>query len=1578
MKMRAPSSRASIYSAVLITVPMLAFFLTLLPSEGQSARKDSVNSAVSVTPPKKDAAPRGYARFLDSYIKLPLAFERNMGQADGRVKYLTHGSGYELFLTPKEAVLALWQPEPQFVAGQPSGKILHSSNGLRREASVLRLQLPGANPSAEIEPVNRLERKANYFTGNDHKNWVTDVPSYERVEYRGIYPGVDLAFYGNQRRLEYDFVVSPGADPKGVSLRLAGSKSLRINNDGNLIIGTPSGNISFQKPVIYQLNASGERQEVAGGYLLAKNEEVEFAISSYDRSRALVIDPVLDYSTYLGGSSIGDEGFGVAVDGNGNAFVTGLTFNASFPVTSSPATTVGPGVADANITANGGAFVSEIDPTGTKELYFDYLSGDGGEIGYSVAVDPTPNTTCMNGLVSGYCVYITGQTFSDNFPVNSVVTPYNNGTPATPLNGNAFVTKLNPYVNGNTSLLYSSYLASVSQGDAGHGIAVDSSQHAYITGTAVAGPGAVPNFPILNGAQSATPPAPGSAFLTVMNTTASTNALLYSTYLGGDDQNSGTNAIGSGLGDIGWAVAVDANKIAYIVGTTVSLDFPNIGSTATFPNIKGWQGFPALNTGGSAFAAAVNTTLSGVNSLVYSTYVGGNTADLGYGIALAGSGVVYITGQTSSSNFFTTQAGTSAGQFPSLPTTPGVAFVTGLNTSVSGQPTYSALLGGSSGDSGFGIQVDALGNVIVTGTTQSSDFPITPGAFKTALGLAVGDAFIAKINPAASGSAGLLYSTYFGGKGTTVGSNNFPDQGKGIALDSLGNVYITGQTYSLTDFPLSAGAFESSTPGGTLSAAYAAKLTLLPVLAFGSPCSFGLTVTPATSCLLDFGTQPFEVASAPQALTLTNNTGAAIALTIPLPALTGANAADFSAAPAVSGSTAACAASLAAGASCAIKATFTPSTSTAELAALTVTYTYNNGTGTPAPGSQTVALKGTGMAPPTVTLNPTPTLTFSSQPAGTTSAALPVTVNNTGAGNLVLTAAPAVSGTNASDFAIASGTTCTNGATVLPSASCTINITFTPGAAGARGPATLTVTDNAGTSPQTITITGTGVPAAPVASVSPLTVAFGNQLVTTTSAAQTVTVQNTGNVNLNITAAASFSGTNASDFAIASGTTCTNSAVVTPNSTCVINVTFTPPANGSGSRAAILNIADNAAGSPQAVTLTGTGTLPPPVANVSPSTVAFGNQLVTTTSAAQTVTVKNTGGSNLNIAAAVSFSGTNPSDFAVASGTTCTSGAVVTPNSTCVINVTFTPPANGTGSRATILSIADDAAGSPQAVSLTGTGTVAPPAASVLPATLTFTGQLVTTTSAAQTVTVKNTGGSNLNITAAPSLSGTNASDFAVATGTTCTNSAVVTPNSTCVINVTFTPPAGASGARSVVLNVADNASGSPQSVTLTATAWDFSLSAQSVTTNPGATATIAVTVTGVGGFTGAVTLSCSGTIPQGSCTAPSSAVTATGTGNVTVTTQSSLAPPASTPGAPLSMHQLVLMIFALMLLFALPVAQQFRTRMGLAGAAALLIVVAGCSGNSLAPTPAGTYPVTITGTSGNVSHAVTVNVVVN
>ena len=257
-----------------------------------------------------------------------------MGQTAQEVRFVSHGMGYGLFLTPQEAVIALQQHSMAYNLSPLHRMAYFRALRKARQAertTVLRMRIEGANPAAQIAGVDRLPGKVNYFIGNNPKDWRTDIPSYARVKYRGIYPGVDLVFYGNQRRLEYDFVVAPGADPKVIQLSLKGAQKLRVNSNGDLIMSVSGGQVALQKPVIYQ-NLSSGRHEIQGRYVLAADSRVSFAVANYDRSAPLIIDPVLNYSTYLGGSAApGDLAAAIAVDSLGDAFVTGTTFSTTFP-----------------------------------------------------------------------------------------------------------------------------------------------------------------------------------------------------------------------------------------------------------------------------------------------------------------------------------------------------------------------------------------------------------------------------------------------------------------------------------------------------------------------------------------------------------------------------------------------------------------------------------------------------------------------------------------------------------------------------------------------------------------------------------------------------------------------------------------------------------------------------------------------------------------------------------------------------------------------------------------------------------------------------------------------------------------------------------------------------------------------------------------------------------------------------------------------------------------------------------------------------------------------------------------------
>src|SRR3989454_6016770 len=322
-------------------------------------------------------------RLAETYGKLPLSFEANHGQTDRRVKFLSRGRGYSLFLTSNETVLSLSKPATP-TAQRRMDTVAMRQEGAENKAittTVLRMRLVDANPAADISGLEELPGKSNYFIGNDPKKWRTSVPNYARVKYRDIYPGVDLVYYGNQRELEYDFLVAPGGDPKAIRLGMEGAKKAVIDAQGDLVLHTDDGDVRLQKPTVYQ-EVDGAKQAIAGHYVLRDERQAGFEIGSYDANKTLVIDPVLAYSTYLGGSTI-DQGFGIAVDSAGNAYVTGDTISTNFPTTPGAFQTTFGGP----FCCMGDAFVTKLNALGSGLVYSTYLGGGGNDQGNGIAVD---------------------------------------------------------------------------------------------------------------------------------------------------------------------------------------------------------------------------------------------------------------------------------------------------------------------------------------------------------------------------------------------------------------------------------------------------------------------------------------------------------------------------------------------------------------------------------------------------------------------------------------------------------------------------------------------------------------------------------------------------------------------------------------------------------------------------------------------------------------------------------------------------------------------------------------------------------------------------------------------------------------------------------------------------------------------------------------------------------------------------------------------------------------------------------------------------------------------------------------
>jgi Beta-propeller repeat len=681
------------------------------------------------------------SRVSSVYHKLPLSFEVNQGQTDKQVKFMSRGNNYSLFLTPTQAVLAFSQPsktDKQVVKPQKQAK-----------GAVLRMEWVGGNRTPQILGLQPLPGKSNYFTSQNPQNWHAKISNYAKVQYRSVYPGIDLVYYGNQKHLEYDWVVAAGADPRQIRLKIAGADRLEVDRRGDLVLHTKTGEIRQHRPRIYQ-QVNGQKKTVQGHYLLLGKNEVGFAIASYDRSKVLTIDPVLSYSTYLGGSSA-DIGFSVAVDIRGNTYITGTTFSPDFPVSPSAFDKT----FDSNdVARDGDIFVAKLNASGTALLYSTYLGGSKGENGSSIATD-------LQGSA-----YVTGATNSTDFPISRRAFDKS-------LNGSldAFVTKLS--AKGDL-LLYSTYLGGRDDSfDQGFGIAVNNLGNAYVTGRTSS-----PTFPTTPNALSHALNGFSDAYVTKLNYQGS--QLLYSSYLGGSGSEDGSD------------IAVDALGRAYVTGGTSSFDFPT--TSGAFDR--------SFNGGVDVFLTKLNLEQSGSSSLLYSTYLGGSNDDGGdddaENVALDIRGNAYVIGRTFSSDFPTT-----SDAFDRNLSGSNDVFVAKLNLSLSSLNSlvYSTYLGGS-GDNDFseGIAVDKKGNAYVVGFTDNADFPTTPDAFDSNLS-GIYDGFITQLN--VTGDR-LLYSTYLGG-------DSF-DQAEDVAVDILGNAYVVGGSES-SNFPVTSNTLDETLNG---------------------------------------------------------------------------------------------------------------------------------------------------------------------------------------------------------------------------------------------------------------------------------------------------------------------------------------------------------------------------------------------------------------------------------------------------------------------------------------------------------------------------------------------------------------------------------------------------------------------------------------------------------------------------------------------------------------------------------------------------------------------------------------------
>jgi hypothetical protein len=689
---------------------------------------------VSAPSARGAASPAPAAPRID-LSRIPLSFEENVGQVHDSVRFLSRGPGYALYLTPSEAVLAV-------AAGKARTAPARARTAQRRErppVDVLRMTLIGANPRPDVAGMERLPGRVNYFRGSDPAQWRPNVPTFAKVRYRDVYAGVDVVYHGTQHALEYDFIVAPGADPRAIALAFDHARRIELDGRGDLVLHLSHGAVRQPKPFVYQ-DIGGVRRPVDGRYVV-DGRRVGFQVAAYDGAHPLVIDPVLVYSTYVGGADV-TEGTAIAVDAGGNTYVTGDSIALDFPVA---------GPVQPTLAGNYDAVVMKLNASATALVYATYLGGSEDDNGFAIDLDGAGNA------------YVTGFTASSDFPTASALQPANGGGL-----GDVFVTRLSPT---GAALVYSTYLGGDGD-DEGFALKVDALGNARVAGTTssndfptvaalqavrgggydgflarlsangaalvqstylggtgddwvlglsvdaagsphLAGATSSPDFAVTPGARQTTLAGDFDAFVVKLDATATVR--LYSTYHGGADY------------DDAWAVAVDASGSAFVTGSTMSADFPTLNPVQ------------AVNGGlADVFVSKLNATGS---ALLYSTYLGGAGFDSGLAIGFDAAGSAYVTGYSGSPDF------------PALTSIASQAS-SGLNifavklTPSGGALAYSTFFGGNGDAWGNGIVVDAQGFAFITGRV-GSDFPTTPGVVQPAIAGPANNvnAFVLKLDP---------------------------------------------------------------------------------------------------------------------------------------------------------------------------------------------------------------------------------------------------------------------------------------------------------------------------------------------------------------------------------------------------------------------------------------------------------------------------------------------------------------------------------------------------------------------------------------------------------------------------------------------------------------------------------------------------------------------------------------------------------------------------------------------------------------------------------------------------------------
>jgi len=764
---------------------LLAVALLSVPAAMQAASPETRRTGAPPIRPGHTALPPAarQTHALAQYRQLPPYFEPNLGQSDAQVQFLGHADGYNMFLTSSEAVLVLARAK-DFVLGPK-----HEPQPVSWEQASVHMKLEGANSAAPVKGLEKQPGISAYFVGSDPKKWQPEVPHYGRVEYRGVYPGVDLVYRGHKQAVEFDFEVAPGADPAQIRLAYQGAEKLRVDASGDLVLTTRLGDLTQHRPLVYQ-EIAGKRVAVAASYRL-EGSTAGIELAAYDHSQPLVIDPATTlpsitpaYSTVVGGTQYGTTTFyGVAVDSAGAVYLTGEVFYPNLPTVNAYQST--PSAA--------AAFVIKLNPddgSGAVTLAYSTYLGSSLSVGESIALDSTG------------AAYVGGYTNSTSYPTLNGLSAANGGSPPSGSTDTGFVTKLNAYSgSGSVSLAYSTFLGGATADGLAtyangiYGIAVDSAGAAYVTGTTTTS-----DFPLVLPYQSthyekltgnSMTCGGEDAFISKIKAYSGSSAvsLAYSSYFGGRDV------------DYGTAIAVDQYGAAYMTGVTNTWCLWATGDTnpSKFPLANAYQSSIEQGYGSAYVAKFYANDGSGSSSLTlaYSTYLGGSYSDYGYAIAVDSSGSAYVGGLTGSTDFPTVNAYQSA-NYTGNSGRHGTGFVTKFTPDGTGL-VYSTYLGGSTLDTASeyitgeqdvvrGVAVDSLGAAYVVGFTQSSDFPVSNAYQSTSAGNL--DAFLTKFNPNdGSKTLTMAYSTFLGGPDE--------DYGYAVAVGADGAVYVAG----LADWP---------------------------------------------------------------------------------------------------------------------------------------------------------------------------------------------------------------------------------------------------------------------------------------------------------------------------------------------------------------------------------------------------------------------------------------------------------------------------------------------------------------------------------------------------------------------------------------------------------------------------------------------------------------------------------------------------------------------------------------------------------------------------------------------------------